>query len=190
MEKSSDPIPVPSAVIIVFISSFDSILSKRDFSTFKILPFRGNIAWNFLSLPCLADPPAESPSTKYISQISGSFDEQSASFPGRELLSRAVLRRVNSRAWRAASLARAAFVHFSIINFAMEGFSSRYPYNFSFTRDSTAPLTSELPNFVLVCPSNCGSATFTETIAVRPSLTSSPDSENFSVFLMILYCCA
>ena len=33
----------------------------------------------------------------------------------------------------------------------------------------TAPATSLLPNFVLVCPSNCGSATFTEITAVSPS---------------------
>ena len=38
----------------------------------------------------------------------------------------------------------------------------------------TAPSTSELPSFVFVCPSNCGSCTLTESTAVSPSRTSSP----------------
>ena len=36
------------------------------------------------------------------------------------------------------------------------------------------PWTSPLPSLVLVCPSNCGSCTFTLITAVRPSRTSSP----------------
>ena len=32
------------------------------------------IAWKTLSLPCFAEPPAESPSTRYNSLIAGSFD--------------------------------------------------------------------------------------------------------------------
>ncbi len=39
-----------------------------------------------------------------------------------------------------------------------------------FTTDSA----SELPSLVLVCPSNCGSRTFTASTAVNPSRTSSP----------------
>ena len=54
-----------------------------DFSTFRILPLSGKIAWKFLSLPPLAVPPAESPSTRKISLIDGSLDEQSANFPGK-----------------------------------------------------------------------------------------------------------
>ena len=37
-----------------------------------------------------------------------------------------------------------------------------------------------LPSFVFVWPSNCGSRSFTDTIAARPSSTSSP--ERFSSF--------
>ena len=37
--------PQPSAAIIVLISSLPSILSKRAFSTFRILPLSGRIAW-------------------------------------------------------------------------------------------------------------------------------------------------
>ena len=56
--------PVPNAVISVAISCEDNNLSKRAFSTFKIFPFNGRIAWFLRSRPCFAEPPAESPSTK------------------------------------------------------------------------------------------------------------------------------
>ena len=63
----------------------------------------------FLRLrPCLAEPPAESPSTMKSSDSAGSFSWQSASLPGRPAISSAPLRRVRSRALRAASRARAA----------------------------------------------------------------------------------
>jgi len=71
--SKSSPIPQPSAVIIFLISSDFKILSSLDFSTFKILPFSGKIAWKTLSLPCFAEPPAESPSTRYNSLIAGSL---------------------------------------------------------------------------------------------------------------------
>ena len=45
----------------------------------------------------------------------------------------------------------------------------------------TMPSTSELESLVLVWPSNCGSASFTDTIAARPSRQSSPVSVTFSL---------
>ena len=45
---------------------------------------------------------------------------------------------------------------------------------------------SPLPSFVLVCPSNCGSATFTLKIAVNPSLKSSPVKVIFSFFFAFI----
>ena len=54
------------------------------------------------------------------------------------------------------------------------GFLSRKSPSASFTTLLTMPSTSELPSLVLVCPSNCGSFTFTCSTAVRPSRTSSP----------------
>ena len=51
---------------------------------------------------------------------------------------------------------------------------------------STRPLTSPFPSFVLVCPSNWGSATLTEITAVRPSLKSSPEREIFSFLLVLI----
>ena len=103
-----------------------------------------------------------------------SFSEQSANLPGKELTSKAFLRRVNSRALRAASRARLALVAFSMIFFASAGCSSKKTRNPSDTIVSVIPLTSLLPSLPFVWPSNCGSNTFTLTTAVKPSRTSSP----------------
>src|SRR4026208_1154773 len=70
--------PQPSAVISVPTSTDASILSKRAFSTFRILPLSGRMAWKRRSRPCLAEPPAESPSTKKISQKRGSRGREGA----------------------------------------------------------------------------------------------------------------
>src|SRR4029078_12339315 len=55
--------PVPSAAIMVLISSLPSILSKRAFSTLRIFPLIGRIAWKRRARPCLAHPPVHSSST-------------------------------------------------------------------------------------------------------------------------------
>ena len=44
-------------------------MSILAFSTFRIFPFRGRIAWNRLSRACFAEPPAESPSTRKSSHL-------------------------------------------------------------------------------------------------------------------------
>src|SRR3970040_1677014 len=80
--KSSFPTPVPRSVIIVRMSCEESILSIRAFSTFRIFPFKGRIAWYRRSRACFAEPPAESPSTRKSSHRAGSVSWQSASFPG------------------------------------------------------------------------------------------------------------
>jgi hypothetical protein len=84
-------------------------LSVLDFQVLRIFPLKGSIAWNLRSRPCLAEPPAESPSTIKISERDGSFSWQSASLPGRLVISKAVFLLVNSLAFLAASLASAAF---------------------------------------------------------------------------------
>ena len=173
MSKSS-PMPAPNAVIIALISALASMRSSLVFSTFKILPRSGKIAWKVLSRPCLALPPAESPSTK-ISHRLGSFSEQSANFPGNALDSSAPLRSVISRALRASSRARRATRHFWITVFATCGFSSKNVLSPSNKAPSTRPRMSALPSLVLVCPSNCGSVSFTLMTLVSPSRTSSPD---------------
>ena len=131
--------PLPSAVISAWISSLASVLSRRAFSTFRILPRSGRMAWKRRSRPCLAEPPAESPSTMYSSHLAGSRSEQSASLPGRVRLSSALLRMTRSRALRAASRARLAVRHFSMIFLPSRGFSSSHSVSASATTDSTWP---------------------------------------------------
>jgi hypothetical protein len=58
--------------------------------------------------------------------------------------------------------------------FAVRGFSSSAEASASPNAEVTMPSTSPLPSFVLVWPSNCGSRTFTDTTAVRPSRKFSP----------------
>ena len=95
--------------------------SNRARSTFRILPFSGRIAWNLRSRPCLAEPPALSPSTMKISHFAGSRSWQSASLPGSVETSSTPLRRVSSRALRAASRAAAASITFWMMPLASFG---------------------------------------------------------------------
>src|SRR3989338_8095730 len=67
-----------------------------------ILPRSGRTACVRRSRPCLAEPPAESPSTRNSSRYCGSRSEQSASFAASPSSSTPFLR-VSSRALRAAS---------------------------------------------------------------------------------------
>src|SRR5437899_7925025 len=78
-------------------------------SVLSTLPRSGRIAWKARSRPCLAEPPAESPSTMKSSHSEGSVELQSASLPGR--LSRcetAPLRCTSAARARSASRAAAA----------------------------------------------------------------------------------
>ena len=64
--------PAPSAVMSVRISAEASILSRRAFSTFRILPRSGRIAWErAVAAPAWREPPAESPSTMKSSRERG-----------------------------------------------------------------------------------------------------------------------
>ena len=89
------------------------------------------------------------------SQRAGSRSWQSASLPGRPLESMADLRRVSSRALRAASRARAASMHLPMMRRATVECLSKYSPSFSLTSCSTSPLMS-LFSLPLVWPSNCG----------------------------------
>src|SRR5581483_11367891 len=164
ISKSSAPMPHPSAAIIVLISSLPSILSERAFSTCRILPLSGRMAWKRRSRPCLAVPPADSPSTRNSSQRPGSRSEQSASLPGRPPPSSAPLRRVRSRALRAASRARAASIALLMTLRSTVGFCSKNAPSFSFTTAWTTPAMSEF-SLPLVWPSNWGCGSFTHVIA-------------------------
>ena len=178
--------PVPSAVMSVPISWLDSILSKRARSTLRILPRSGSTAWNSRLRPCLAEPPALSPSTMNISVLAGSRSWHSASLPGSELMSSAPLRRVSSRALRAASRAAAASTTLVRMILASFGCSSNQAASCSPTTLSTTGFTSEETSLSLVWLENLGSGTFTDSTAVRPSRASSPVSATFSFLAMPL----
>src|SRR3982074_2808628 len=97
------------------------------------------MAWYLRSRPPLAEPPADSPSTMKISHRAGSRSWQSASFPGRPPESIADLRRVSSRALRAASRARAASMHLPMILRATVECLSKYSPRRSLISCSTGP---------------------------------------------------
>ena len=77
------PAPVPMAETRSDSSALASTLSSASPSALRILPRRGSTACVWLLRPCLAEPPAESPSTMNSSDSSRSVDLQSASLPGR-----------------------------------------------------------------------------------------------------------
>src|SRR5437763_918291 len=88
-------------------------------STLSNLPRSGRIAWLWRLRPCLAEPPALSPSTRNNSESAGSRSWQSASLPGREEIPSTDLR-LASRALRAASRAAAASMIFCMIALAAD----------------------------------------------------------------------
>ena len=167
--------PVPSAVISVPICSDDSILSKRARSTLRILPRSGSTAWNSRSRPCLAEPPAELPSTRKqlglgriallaVGELAGQRGDVEPFL------------RVSSRALRAASRAAAASTTLPTITLASLGCSSNQALSASLITPSTTGRTSDETSLSLVCDENFGSGTFTDSTAVRPSRQSSPVS--------------
>mmetsp|Transcript_7774 Transcript_7774/g.13821 ORF Transcript_7774/g.13821 Transcript_7774/m.13821 type:complete len:245 (+) Transcript_7774:569-1303(+) len=183
--KGSPLIPRPIPVMRFCTSLFLYIRASSFFSTFRILPRNGSTACVSRSRACLALPPALSPSTMNISDTAGSRLLQSASLPGRVELLSTDLDRARSRARLAASAAFAACWAFAITRSIICGCCWRYSPSSSLTDWSTMRRTSGLPSFVLVCPSNSGSGTFTETIAVSPSRMYSPlrfDSFSLSLF--------
>ena len=167
-------------MISVPISWLDSIRSNRARSTFKILPRSGSTDWLARARPCLAEPPALSPSTRKSSRFSGSFSWQSASLPGSDATSSADFLRVISRAFRAASRASAASMILPTIILASCGCSSNHSPSRSFISPSTAGRTSEDTSLSLVCELNFGSGTFTLSTQVSPSRASSPEKLIFS----------
>ena len=75
---------------------------------------------------------------------------------------------------RAAIRAWAEEIDLLMIVFASLGLRSNQSASHSFDCCCTNVLASLLPSLVLVWPSNCGSLSLIETIAARPSRTSSP----------------
>ena len=110
-----------------------------------------------------------------ISHSSGLVDWQSASLPGRPPPPSSPLRlRASSRALRAAIRAVAAAIDLRMMSRPSPGFFSNHWPSWSLTTFWTNVFASVLPSLVFVWPSNCGFVSLIETIAVRPSRTSSP----------------
>ena len=76
-----------------------------------------------------------------------------------------------------------------MIAFASEGLSSRNSARKRLVLCSTRPLISVFPSLVFVCPSNCGSDSFTEMTAASPSRMSSPVRFS-SFYLRMPFCLA
>jgi len=120
-----------------------------------------------------------------ISHSSGLLLEQSESLPGSPPPPSSPLRvRAMSRALRAAMRACAAAWDLRTMSLPSAGCISNQSPSLSLTTRCTKERASVLPNLVLVWPSNCGSASMIEMIAVRPSRMSSPETRS-SRFLII-----
>ena len=143
------------------------------FSTFKIFPRIGRIAWKLRSRAVLAEPPAESPSTINISHLEASLLSQFASFP---LESKENFCFVSRFVFAFSSVLRifAAFSAQESTVFKVSRFLSKNswissPVTFAVIREA-----SWLSSFVLVCPSKRGSGCLMEITAVIPLRTSAP----------------
>ena len=170
---SSAPRPQPSALAMSCSSLFPPIFSELACSALSTLPRNGRIACVLRSRPCLAEPPAESPSTMNSSLSSGSVEAQSASLPGRLSLWLIADFRVTACAARDASLARAARMMrattaSAIVLLSLSHFSTAGRMTLSIW-----PCVSGLLSRSLVCPWNCGSTTYAESTHTMPSRMSS-----------------
>ncbi len=172
--------PHPNALIIVLISALASTLSILAFSTFKILPRIGIIAWYIRFLAILAEPPAESPSTIKISHLEASRLSQLDSFPLESKENFCFVKRL-VLAFSSALRIFAAFSAQPITVFKVSRFLSKNRGTSSFVTFAVARFASWLSSFVFVCPSNRGSGCLIVTTAVMPFLTSAPVKlESFS----------
>mmetsp|Transcript_31440 Transcript_31440/g.101676 ORF Transcript_31440/g.101676 Transcript_31440/m.101676 type:complete len:230 (+) Transcript_31440:1274-1963(+) len=155
-------------------SAFWYMEASSAFSMLRILPRRGRMAWISRDRPCLAEPPAESPSTMKISDRSGSPLAQSASLPGSRVDPSTDLRRTNSRAAFAASAALCADSALSRMAASARGVRCKKSVSCMASSSLTMPRTSGEPSFCLVWPSNSASGNRTATMAHKPSRRYSP----------------
>ena len=150
------------------------------FSTFKILPRMGRIAWYIRFRAVLALPPAESPSTIKISHSPAFRLSQLASFP---LESKENFCFTSRLVFARSSVFRilAAFSAHPITFFSVSRFLSKNRITSSVVTLAVARVASGLSSFVLVCPSNRGEGCLMDTTAVMPFRTSAPIKfESFS----------
>ena len=153
---------------------FSSTLARGALSTLRTFPRSGSIACRARSRPCLAEPPAESPSTTNSSLPALPGDVQSLSFPGRfRRFEVALLRDTACWAARLAARARAARMMRATIDSATLMLWFSQCSRAGRTSPSTIDVSSGLFSRSLVCPWNCGSGTKTLSTPTRPSRMSS-----------------
>ena len=151
---------MPMASAMASISLFEYRVSGESCQVFLGLPLSGSTAWNSLSRACLAEPPAESPSTMNSSFRSGSSEAQSVSLPGStatpELLRRSTFcaARVRVIAWRITSSAMRLPSSTCRLSHSSNG--SRTICAISLTP------SREISSF-FTWPLNCGSSIFTDS---------------------------
>ena len=136
-------------------TSCEELISPTDTSqVFRILPRNGMMACVSRSRACLAEPPAESPSTRNSSECFGSWLVQSASLPGSA--GPAVTR---LRLTCCAALVRSCA--FSMANCAMRSPASgcwlSHSDSESCTKLSASEAASRVASRSFIWPANCGS---------------------------------
>ena len=132
------------------------------------------MAWVARSRACLAEPPAESPSTRNSSPRSGSWLTQSASLPGS---AGPATMRLRAIFWlslkRCCALAIASMRDLlALVRMLVEPQRERVLDR----RPATMPADSRDESRSLVCPANCGSRIFIDSTKLTPSQTSSGES--------------
>ena len=138
----------------------------------RILPRNGRIAWVARSRACLAEPPAESPSTMKISEPAVPAAEQSASLPGRRSF-RVALLRATSFSWRRRRRSSARSITQSSSLLAWAGEAASQWSKASRTAVSTMRCASTVASLSLVWPWNSGSRMNTDSIDAQVAMTSS-----------------
>ena len=126
----------------------------------RILPRSGMTAWNSRSRACLAEPPAESPSTRKSSVRARSWEVQSASLPGS---AGPVVTFLRTTCFEARIRAWAPAMAISAMRSPASGCCPSHRLNASFTTPETNAAHSLDESRSLVCPVNCGSLIFTDS---------------------------
>ena len=171
----SAPTPQPSADTRSCSSLFDSTFCSDACSVFSTLPRSGRIACVLRSRPCLAEPPAESPSTMNSSLLAGIGRRAVGQLAGQvqPVRHRGLARhRLRRRARRLARLRRQrdALDDLRARGPVLEQEASRAPGR---TAPSTCACASGLPSRSLVWPWNCGSCMYIDRMPTTPSRMSS-----------------
>ncbi len=132
-------------------------MSKRAFSTLRILPFSGRIA-GFYGYALLRRAARGVPFHGTVRTAPGRVPDSPPVCPA-DRLNRARLYDGSFHGRDAPLHARAASIILPTTIFASDGFSSRYSLSSSFICCSTADFTSEETSLSLVCEENFGSGT-------------------------------